>query len=69
MTLYESIGGEAAVGAAVDEFYRRVVNDPDLAGCFAGAGLARLTAHQRAFIAAAPAPLRADIVDNRMNTG
>ncbi|MDP9792639.1 hemoglobin [Catenuloplanes nepalensis] len=53
MTLYESIGGEPAVRAAVDEFYRRVVNDPDLAGYFAGVDLARLKAHQRAFIAAA----------------
>ncbi|GAB7044228.1 MULTISPECIES: group I truncated hemoglobin [Catenuloplanes] len=53
MTLYESIGGEAAVRAAVDEFYRRVLNDPDLAGYFAGVDVARLKAHQRAFLAVA----------------
>lgn len=53
MTLYKSIGGEPAVRAAVDDFYRRVVDDPDLAGYFAGADLGRLKAHQRAFLAAA----------------
>ncbi|MFI5845272.1 group 1 truncated hemoglobin [Catenuloplanes sp. NPDC051500] len=53
MTLYESIGGETAVRAAVDEFYRRVVTDPDLAAYFADVDLARLKAHQRAFLTAA----------------
>ncbi|MDR7277571.1 group I truncated hemoglobin [Catenuloplanes atrovinosus] len=53
MTLYESIGGEPAVRAAVAEFYRRVVADPELAGYFAGVDLARLKAHQRAFLATA----------------
>jgi hemoglobin len=53
MTLYESIGGEPTVRAVVDEFYRRVVADPDLAHHFTGVDLGRVKAHQRAFLAAA----------------
>ncbi|WP_042399783.1 group I truncated hemoglobin [Streptacidiphilus carbonis] len=53
MTIYESIGGEAAVTAAVDDFYRRVLADPALAGFFGSTPLPQLKAHQRAFIGAA----------------
>jgi hemoglobin len=52
-SIYEAIGGEPAVGAAVDRFYERVWNDPDLVGWFATADPDRLKAHQRAFIATA----------------
>jgi hemoglobin len=52
-TIYDAIGGPAAVGAAVTQFYRRVLADPGLAPYFAGTDLARLESHQRAFLAAA----------------
>jgi hemoglobin len=53
MTIYDSIGGAGAVRAAVDDFYARVLADPQLAPFFAGTDLGRLKAHQRSFIAAA----------------
>jgi hemoglobin len=52
-TLFDAIGGHAAVGAAVEEFYRRVLADPDLMPFFAGVPLQRLKAHQAAFFAQA----------------
>jgi hemoglobin len=52
-TLFEAIGGHAAVGAAVEEFYRRVLADPDLTPFFGGVPLQRLKAHQAAFFAQA----------------
>ena len=36
-SIYESIGGEPALVAVVDDFYVRVLADPQLAGFFAGA--------------------------------
>lgn len=53
MTIYDSIGGAAAVRAAVDDFYDRVLADPELAPSFEGIDRQRLKAHQRSFIAAA----------------
>ena len=53
MSIYDSIGGEPAVRAAVDDFYARVLADRRLAAFFTGTDLQRLKAHQRAFIAAA----------------
>jgi len=53
MSSYESIGGESAVRAAVDDFYARLLADRQLAAFFTGTDLRRLKAHQRAFIAAA----------------
>jgi hemoglobin len=53
MSIYEAIGGSGAVQAVVEDFYRRVTDDPDLAGYFVGTDLNRLKAHQRAFIGAA----------------
>lgn len=53
MSIYDSIGGGPAVRAAVDDFYARVLADPQLAPFFTDAGLQHLKAHQRAFIAAA----------------
>ena len=52
-SVYEQIGGAAAVAAAVDLFYAKVLADPDLAGYFQGVHLPGLRAHQRAFITAA----------------
>jgi hemoglobin len=53
MTLFESIGGAAAVEAAVQDFYRRVLADPDLAAFFEGTDMKVMRAHQRAFLTAA----------------
>lgn len=53
MTIYEDIGGAAAVSAAVDEFYDRVLADPSLAPYFADLSIPKLKGHQRAFIAVA----------------
>ena len=53
MSIYDEIGGAESVAAAVEDLYRRLLADPDLAPYFAGTDLARLKAHQRAFIAAA----------------
>lgn len=53
MTIYDSIGGAPAVQAAVDDFYLRVLADPQLAPYFTEIDMTRLRRHQRAFIAAA----------------
>lgn len=53
MSIYDSIGGGPAVRAAVDDFYARLLADPQLAPFFTGVDLQHLKAHQRAFIAAA----------------
>jgi hemoglobin len=59
MTIYDEIGGADAVSAAVDDFYRRVLNDAAINGYFDDTDLKRLKSHQRSFISAAiggPAP-------------
>jgi hemoglobin len=53
MSIYESIGGSESVSAAVEQFYGRVLADPELKGYFEDTDVRRLKAHQRAFIAAA----------------
>jgi hemoglobin len=53
VSIFDSIGGGPAVHAAVDDFYRRVLADPQLAPYFTGVDRQHLKAHQRAFIAAA----------------
>jgi len=52
-SVYEAIGGEEALVAVVDDFYRRVTGDPALAGFFAGTNMARLKGRQVEFFAAA----------------
>ena len=49
-TLYQQLGGREAIAAVVDEFYRRVLGDPQLAPFFAATDLARLRRHQAAFL-------------------
>lgn len=51
-TLYEELGGAEAVRAAVDLFYRKVLDDERLTHYFEGVNMARLKAHQRAMITA-----------------
>jgi hemoglobin len=52
-TIYQRIGGEAAISAAVDRFYERVLADPTLSHFFSGVSMARLKAHQFAFLSQA----------------
>jgi hemoglobin len=61
-SIFDTIGGHAAVEAVVDELYRRVLADPVLAPYFADTDMDTLRRHQRAFITAAlggPGTLRA----------
>jgi len=53
VSLFDEFGGTPAVTAAVEVFYGRVADDPELAPWFAGIDLVRLKAHQRAFLTAA----------------
>jgi hemoglobin len=53
MGIYDEIGGSAAVSAAVEDFYDRVLGDPELAPYFTDVDMTRLKRHQRSFIAAA----------------
>lgn len=49
-TIYQRIGGEAAISAAVDRFYERVQADPALSHFFTGVSMSRLKTHQFAFL-------------------
>ncbi|GAA1772079.1 hypothetical protein [Luedemannella helvata] len=53
MSTYHNIGGGMTVGAIVDRFNRRLLNDPELAPRYQSAELHRLAAQQRAYLAAA----------------
>lgn len=48
--LYESIGGEAAVNAAVDVFYRKVLADDRINSFFEGVDMDKQAAKQKAFL-------------------
>lgn len=48
-TLYERIGGEAAVNAAVDLFYRKVLNDYRINRFFDSTDMDKQIAKQKAF--------------------
>lgn len=52
-SLYDEIGGQAAIKTAVTVFYNRVTADETLAAWFDGVDLSRLRTHQRAFLATA----------------
>jgi hemoglobin len=52
-SIYDAIGGDTALVAVVDDFYDRVLADPELAGFFAGTSMARLKGRQVEFFAAA----------------
>jgi hemoglobin len=52
-TLYERIGGQEALIGVVDEFYVRVLADPELAGFFSGVNMSRLKGRQVEFFGAA----------------
>ncbi|MBX3176108.1 MAG: group 1 truncated hemoglobin [Candidatus Hydrogenedentes bacterium] len=48
--LYEQIGGEPAVNAAVDLFYRHVLSDDRIAHFFDGVDMERQAQKQKAFL-------------------
>lgn len=49
-TLFEQLGGEAAVDAAVDLFYRRVLSDDRISEFFADIDMEKQAAKQKAFL-------------------
>lgn len=49
-SLYDQLGGEAAVNAAVDIFYRKVINDARINSFFFGVDMAQQAAKQKAFL-------------------
>jgi len=49
-SLYEQLGGEAAVNAAVDVFYRRVLADAYVIKFFEGVDMEKQAAKQKAFL-------------------
>ncbi len=52
-TLYDRLGGEAAVTAAVDIFYRKVLADPSISEFFDDADMDEQRAKQKAFLSMA----------------
>jgi hemoglobin len=53
MSLFEDIGGEASIGAALDSFYPKILGDPRVSFLFEGIDMAKLRTHARAFLAMA----------------
>ncbi|PZD73642.1 Group 1 truncated hemoglobin GlbN [Acaryochloris thomasi RCC1774] len=49
-TLYEKLGGAAAVDIAVDKFYERVLQDDRIKHFFADTDMVQQRAHQKAFL-------------------
>ena len=49
-TLFERIGGEAAVDAAVDKFYENVLADDRIKHFFEGVDMDQLARHQKRFM-------------------
>lgn len=52
-TLYDRIGGADAVARLIDQFYARVLSDPELRPFFEQTSVEKLTQMQREFFAAA----------------
>ncbi len=52
-SIFEQIGGDASVAAAVDGLYDRILSDPALSHWFAQTDMRRQKRHMRAFMAAA----------------
>lgn len=50
MSLYEEIGGEASIDAALDKFYPKILGDPRVNFLFQGVDMGRLKKHARAFL-------------------
>ena len=52
-SLYDRLGGSAAIRAAVDLFYEKVLGDASLAPFFEGTDMTQQKSHQRAMLTAA----------------
>lgn len=52
-SLYDRLGGEAAVDAAVDIFYRKVLSDPRISSFFDTVDMDRQRAKQKSFLTVA----------------
>ncbi|MFC7330541.1 group I truncated hemoglobin [Marinactinospora rubrisoli] len=52
-TIYDRVGGYEAISTVVDDFYVRVLADPELAGFFSGTNMAKLKGRQAEFFSAA----------------
>ena len=52
-SLYDNIGGEAAVNAAVDIFYRKVLRDDRISHFFEGVDMEKQAAKQKSFLTVA----------------
>jgi len=50
MSLYEELGGDASVNAAVDIFYRRVLSDAYVSVFFEGVDMEKQAGKQKAFL-------------------
>ncbi len=50
MSLYEQLGGDGAVNAAVDIFYRKVLKDERINRFFVGVDMERQAGKQKAFL-------------------
>jgi len=50
MSLYDEIGGEASIDAALDKFYPKILEDARVSVLFEGIDMARLKKHARAFL-------------------
>ncbi|TKX74320.1 group 1 truncated hemoglobin [Halorubrum sp. GN11_10-6_MGM] len=51
-TLYDRLGGEPAIGAVVEEFYDRVLDDDRVSHHFDGVDMAEQRSHQTKFLSA-----------------
>lgn len=49
-TLFEKVGGQAAIDQVVDSFYEKVLADPVVNGYFKNTDMAKQRRHQAAFI-------------------
>lgn len=52
-SLYDDLGGSAALAVVVEDLYRRLLRDPDLAPIFLGVDTDHLASHVHSFLAAA----------------
>ena len=49
-TLYEKLGGEAAINAVVDSFYTKIISDPETSSFFEGIEMDKQAQKQKNFI-------------------
>jgi truncated hemoglobin YjbI len=50
VALYDELGGDAALDAALDAFYVKILADPRVNGYFDGVDMVRLKGHAKAFL-------------------